>query len=156
MTVETKFDLSADTIATLQELIRINIDSHDNLIYASQKIEDMNIASLFERVANERDIQAKDLSKYVALNAEDPKSEGSYYASFQRTMLSIREALTSNNNYTVLAEAEKCEDVIKHAYEGALKDIPGSAMNAILTQQYSQVKQAHDHIRDLRDTYKND
>lgn len=154
MAIETTYDLSQDTIHALQELIQVNVDSRDNLRYAAEKTEDMNISGLFLRVAEEREAQADELGRFVTLNAETPKREGSFYASFQRTMLAAREALSSNNAYTVLAEAERCEDQIKAAYERQLKKHPGTAVNDVLNAQYARVLTSHDHIRDLRDSYK--
>lgn len=154
MSTETTFDLSQDTIDALQDLIQVNIDSRDNLRYAAEKTEDMSISGLFLRIAEERQQQSDELSRFVALNAESPERDGSFYASFQRTMLAAREALSSNNAYTVLAEAERCEDEIKHAYERQLKKHPGSAVNDVLQNQYARVLTSHDHVRDLRDSYK--
>jgi uncharacterized protein (TIGR02284 family) len=68
--------------------------------------------------------------------------------------MAVREAFSSNNEYTVLAEAERGEDTIKQAYEAALRDHPGTAMNDVLQRQYLQVKHAHDRVRDLRDARK--
>jgi uncharacterized protein (TIGR02284 family) len=70
--------------------------------------------------------------------------------------MSIREQFSSNNLYAVLAEVERGEDQIKHAYEQALRSTAGSAMNDVLTRHYTQVKSAHDRIRDLRDEHKSD
>ncbi|TWT39087.1 PA2169 family four-helix-bundle protein [Blastopirellula retiformator] len=60
----------------------------------------------------------------------------------------------STDCYAILAEAEAGEDHIKHAYEDALKETAGSAMNDVLQKQYAQVKQGHDRIRDMRDAFK--
>ncbi len=154
MATETTYDLSQDTISALQELIQVNVDSRDNLRYAAEKTEDMNISGLFLRIAEERENNANELGRFVTINAESPRKEGSFYASFQRTLIAAREAFSSDNAYAVLAEAERCEDQIKEAYEHQLKKHPGNAVNDILNEQYAKILASHNHVRDLRDSYK--
>jgi len=62
--------------------------------------------------------------------------------------------LSGGDAYAVLAEAERGEDQIKHAYEDVLQETAGSAMNDVLQSQYAIVKAGHDKIRDLRDAHK--
>jgi uncharacterized protein (TIGR02284 family) len=154
MAVETKTALRQETIDALQELIQTNIDSRDGFRYSAEKIEDLTIASFFEQMAEEREQQANELSRFVQYNGEQPDRSGSYAAAVHRGWLAVREAVSTCNPYAVLAEAERGEDQIKRAYEKALREEPGSAMNDVLTQQYAQVKSAHDRVRDLRDSYK--
>ncbi|WP_437229425.1 PA2169 family four-helix-bundle protein [Planctomicrobium sp. SH661] len=154
MALETKTQLNQETINKLQELIQINIDSKDGFEQAAREIEDMTLSTLFQSLAHQREEQANQLSQYVQWNHEQPNRTGSYAAAIHRGWMSIREMISGNNLYSVLAEAERGEDQIKAAYEGVLKETAGSAMNDVLTQQYAQVKAAHDRIRDLRDEHK--
>lgn len=154
MALESKAALRQETIDALQELIQTNIDSRDGLRYSAEKLDDLTIASFFEELAEERQRQADELSRFVQYSGESPDRSGSFSAAVHRAWLGVREALSSNNAYAVLAEAERGEDQIKAAYEKSLKAEAGSAMNDVLTQQYAQVKAAHDRVRDLRDSYK--
>lgn len=152
MPVETKTTLSEETIAKLQELIQINIDSRDGFRSAAEKTEDLSIRSFFEKMVDERTAQANELARYVSFNGEEPDRSGSFAAGVHRTWMAIRDGLAGDDDYPVLAEAERGEDRIKEAYEDALKCECGSAMNDILMAQYAAVKAAHDRIRDLRDS----
>ena len=156
MPLESKTDLKADTIEHLQDLIQLNIDSRDGFRHAAENIEDMTLATLFQALSVQREEQATELARYVEWNHEQPRRNGSYAAALHRSWMSIRESLSGHSLYAVLAEAERGEDQIKSAYEEALRETAGSAMNDVLTQQYSQIKAAHDRIRDLRDEHKND
>jgi uncharacterized protein (TIGR02284 family) len=156
MSVETRTTLQPQTIKKLQDLIQVNIDSRDGFRHAAEKIENMTLSTYFQALALERDEQASELSRFVAANREDPRSEGSVAAALHRSWMTIRESLSSNNVYAVLAEAERGEDQIKQSYETALRETAGSAVNDVLTRQYAQVKAAHDRIRDLRDEHKAD
>jgi uncharacterized protein (TIGR02284 family) len=58
------------------------------------------------------------------------------------------------DDYAIVAEAERGEDVAKAAYENALKEtLPGTAQ-AVVQRQAAQVRQAHDAVRDIRDREK--
>jgi uncharacterized protein (TIGR02284 family) len=155
MAVETKDTLSAATITQLQELIQANIDSRDGFRQAAEAVSDITLGSAFEQLAMERDAQAEELARYVAWNGEIARRDGSMVAAIHRTWMSVREMLTSDDRYAMLAEVERGEDSIKAAYEQALRDTAGSAMNDVLLDQYSKVKASHDRMRDLRDEYKN-
>ena len=154
MAVETKIDLTQETKKVVQELLQLNIDSRDGFRYAAQQTENLTLISLFDKLGAERDSQAQELSACLAINDENPNREGSFAAALHRSWMAVREAFSSNNEFAVLAEAERGEDTIKQAYESALKEHPGTAMNDVLQRQYRQVKMAHDRIRDLRDQRK--
>jgi len=154
MALETKLDLLPETVDALHDLIQVNIDSRDGFRYAAECVHDVALSSAFERIGNERQGQADELASYLEWNGEDSPRKGSFAAAVHRTWMAIREMLSSDDTYAVLAEAERGEDQIKQAYEQALRKTAGSAMNDVLLQQYAQVKAVHDHIRDLRDARK--
>ena len=68
--------------------------------------------------------------------------------------MDCRKFFGSNEEYSILAEVEACEDKIMRAYETALVETAGSPVNDVLTRHHGQVKKAHDRIRDLRDKRK--
>jgi uncharacterized protein (TIGR02284 family) len=153
MTLETKLNLSRETIDHLQELIQVNIDSRDGFNEAAAQIDDMTISSLFRQLASDRDRQAEELRTLVAVNREEPQATGSIAAAAHRLLIDLRAAL-GGGAATILSEAERGEDWIKEKYEKVLLETAGSAVNDVLTRQYAAVKAAHDRIRDLRDEYK--
>lgn len=153
MSLETKFNLSEETIEKLQTLIRYNIDAHDGFEKCSEEIKSPHLASLFRDLAHERSAMATELQEYVEWNNEDAEDDGSISAAVHRIWIGIRSTLSGDDAYAILSEAERGEDYIKEAYEDVLTDIPGSALNDVLQHQYARVKSAHDRIRDLRDSY---
>lgn len=156
MSLETKYDLNEETIEKLQTLIRYNIDAYDGFRKSAEEIENPHLASLFRDLAQERSAMATELQEYVEWNNEKAEDDGSMKAAVHRAWMDVRTALTGSDTYAILAEAERGEDYIKEAYEEALKENPGSALNNVIQQQYARVKSAHDRIRDLRDHYKKD
>jgi uncharacterized protein (TIGR02284 family) len=154
MSIETKGTLTEETIKKLQQLIRVNIDSYDGFRESAVEIEDAALAELFRDLADDRSQMATELQDYVEWNGEEPVEEGSFAASVHRAWINVRSKLNGGDAYVILVEAERGEDHIKNAYEDALLDTAGSAMNDVLMEQYARVKAGHDRIRDLRDSYK--
>lgn len=154
MAVETKLNLEQETIDALQNLTQVNIDSRDGFREAAEKIDDTTLASMFQKFSDERAQQASELQHFVTINDEEPRRSGSSAASLHQTWMKIRQMFSSNDVHSILAEAERGEDVIKCAYEETLKKTAGSAVNDVLQRHYAAVKATHDRVRDLRDSHK--
>lgn len=153
MALESKATLHADTLEILQELIQVNHDSRDGLHKAADNTDDPQIEAVFRALALQRTLQAEQLDQLVSANGETPREYGSMAASAHRAWIDLRSAI-GGGTAAVLSEAERGEDIIKDAYERALKKCAGSAVTDLLNHQYAEVKAAHDKIRDLRDSYK--
>jgi uncharacterized protein (TIGR02284 family) len=153
MSVETKSTLTDETVDKLQDLVHINIDSHQGLIDAADAIADEAVAQVFRDTAAERSQFADELKMYVEWNNQTPPKEQSFASKVHQCWMNCRAKLNGGDPHVVLEEAEYGEDQIKEAYEDALKENPGSAMNELLLTQYAVVKKGHDRIRDLRDAY---
>ncbi len=149
--METKLNLKDETIAALQELIEVNIDSAKGLREAAEAIDHKVMTTLFSRVAAARDLHAGELRRFVQVNNEEPTDGGSVMGTVHRKWLELRAAINSGDPKVVLIEAERGEDTIKGKYEELLVDTAGSAMNDVLLQQFREVKKHHDLIRNLRD-----
>lgn len=151
--METTTNLNESTIRGLQDLIEINIDSSKGFNAAAEKIEDPKIASYCRDCASERSAFATDLSRYVELNAREPKSSGAATGAVHRWWLELRGTVQRGDEHAVLAEAERGEDAIKERYENVLKETAGSPLNSVLQQQYASVKTRHDQIKAMRDAH---
>lgn len=153
MSIETKMNLSDETINALSDLIRINRDSEKGFNDAAKQVKDAELGSLFNSLAGGRGANADELRQFVKSNGQETLVEGSYLAAFHRAWMDIRAMLSGGTASAILAEAERGEDYIKQAYEDVLKRTAGSAVNDVLTRQYANVKAGHDQIRELRNAY---
>lgn len=156
MALETKADLNKDTIEGVEQLVQMNVDSADGFEYVAKNINSDLLKISFEEICQERRQQADELAKYLSINDEKVNREGSYAAALHRCWMKCREFISLNELHAVVAEAERGEDEIKAAYEDVLRKTAGSAVNDVLTKQYSRVKLTHDRVRDLRDGLKED
>lgn len=150
-TLVTMSDKAAESV---QDLIRLNIDSAEGFTAAAERIEDPRVAELFREYAAQRSSNAEELKASVAFNGEEPADRGTAAGTLHRWWLELRGTITGGDTANVLSEAERGEDSIKHHYEEAIKECAGSPIVELLTTQYRGVKAAHDHVRDLRDAYK--
>lgn len=148
---ETIRNLPGETVDKLQDLLRVNIDSENGFRDAAEQVDDVALRRIFRQFADERQGNAAELKQFVELNGEAAVEDGSVLAAIHRTWMNFKAALSSNDAKTVLNEAERGEDHIKHMYEEVLMETAGSAIHDVLQHQYAKVKAAHDVVRDLRD-----
>jgi uncharacterized protein (TIGR02284 family) len=137
----------------LQKLIRANIDAVNGFKTSAEEVDEPAIAKLFRDLAEERASLATELQNHVTFNGEEAADDGSVAAAIHRTWIQVRSKLSSGDPAGVLAEAERGEDHIKAAYEDVIKETAGSALNTVLLEQYRIVKEGHDRVRNLRDTF---
>lgn len=151
MALETKATLSEPTIAALQALIRVNLDSEKGFREAAGHCDGNTIVvGLFEELARQRSVQAAELRRLVGINEEEPEDTGSAAGTAHRFLLNVRGKL-GGGAPVMLIEAERGEDSIKSAYEETLKQHAGSAVTDVLNRHYAAVKAGHDQVRDMRD-----
>lgn len=149
--METITNLDKDTLKGVKSIIEINIDSSKGFQDAAERIENADIAGYFRQCSARRAQFAEQLKRVVDLNGQDAPDSGTVKGTLHRWWLDIRGTIQNGDEHAVLAEAERGEDAIKHEYEDVLKKTAGSPLNAVLTDQYSSVKETHDTIRDMRD-----
>lgn len=153
MTTGTRSELTEEVIANLRELVRINIDSRQRLLWAADVIDGEALAELFRGIAAERCAFADELKMYIPRSVNWLSTDRSFASRIHQCWMNCRVRLKGGNPHVVLIEAESGESRVREAYEDVLKDHPGSALSDVLHSQYVVVKQEYDQIRDLYDAY---
>lgn len=148
-------ELTDETVEKLRELRRLNIDSAKGFEECAELVKEHGVKQAFTEIAKTRLEQADELAKHVACSEGAEEERGSYAAAAHRTWIKVRDAFSSDSVLSALEEAERGEDQIKEAYEDALKDLSGTPVYAVISQQYATVKKTHDRVRDLRDLKRN-
>lgn len=142
------------TISVLNNLIETCKDGELGFKTAAEGLQSPDIKSKFLEYSRQRGEMVRQLQTEVRGLGGDPEKTGSMSGSLHRGWLDIKAAITGKDDHAVLAEAERGEDVAKSAYESALKEaLPGTSQT-VVRQQADKVRQAHDHVRDLRDREK--
>lgn len=151
---EAAAELGRETVAKLQHLTQINIDSARGFQEAADAVSDKSLTADFRVWASDRTRQADELAGYVELNDEATPDQQSWAAALHQSWLQLRAALSSDDAYAVLTEAERGESLIQQKYEEVIQETHGSAIEGVLQRQYADVKAVHDRIRRLRDARK--
>ena len=143
-----------NAISVLNNLIETCKDGELGFKTAAEGLKSAELKAKFLEYSRQRAELAGELQSEVRKLGGDPEKAGSVSGSLHRGWLDIKSVITGKDDHAIVAEAERGEDVAKAAYENALKEaLPGSALT-VVQQQSAKVRQAHDHVRDLRDRQK--
>ena len=139
------------TISILNNLIETCRDGEIGFTTAAEGLQDPPIKAKFLEYSRQRAGFVSELQAEVRKLGGDPETSGSVSGSLHRGWLNIKSIITGKDDHAIVAEAERGEDVAKAAYEDALKETLPSSARAVVLHQSTQVRHAHDHVRDLRD-----
>jgi len=140
-----------NAISVLNNLIETCKDGELGFKTAAEGLKSADVKATFLEYSRQRGEMARQLQKKVRELGGDPEKAGSVSGSLHRGWLDIKSAITGKDDHAIVAEAERGEDVAKAAYEKALKETLPVSAQTVVQQQAADVRQAHDHVRDLRD-----
>jgi uncharacterized protein (TIGR02284 family) len=150
----TSFNIDDATVGRLQDLLSINIDSQRGFEEAAETTNDPELKNLFRDFSQRRAHNAAELRQCISAAGKQPTNTGSVSATLHRWWIDAKQAVTGKDAGSILTEAERGEDSIKHEYESALKDVADVGVRDVVERQYRNVKEGHDRVKALRDTYK--
>ncbi len=139
-----------DAISVLNDLIETNKDGEEGFRTAANAVENTDLKTLFNMYAQQRARFAAELNNEVLHRGGEPAKSGHVSASLHRGWINLKTAVTGKSETAIVDECERGEDAAKANYENALKKTIPSDLLSIVETQYSEVKLAHDRIRDLK------
>jgi uncharacterized protein (TIGR02284 family) len=145
--------VASSSIGELQSLIRLLVDSEKGFGDASVHIEHAEIAALFRSFVGERSALATELQDLVRDMGDEAPTSGTVAGTLHRSWLDLRSVITGQDSFAILSEAERGEDYIKAEYEKALRMDWSNTIHSVLSRQYLKVREAHDQVRNLRDSF---
>jgi len=143
-----------DIRSALNDLIQTCKDGQQGFLEAAEQVKDANVKSLFLELSQQRSKFAGDLQQEVMRAGGDPETSGSTSGALHRGWIDFKAKFTGQSDAAVISEAERGEDVAVKSFEKALKENLPADLKNVVQRQYSQVKQAHDRVRELRDSWK--
>jgi uncharacterized protein (TIGR02284 family) len=136
-------------ISTLNRLIETVKDGEQGFKTAAEGLTDPQTKALFLQYSRDRAEMARELQAEVRKLGGDPDKGGSVSGTLHRGWINIKSAVTGRNDSTIIAEAERGEDVAKRVFEEALSEsLPASTL-ALVQQLSARVREAHDRVRVL-------
>jgi uncharacterized protein (TIGR02284 family) len=142
-----------ETVDVLNDLTETLKDGENGFRTAAKDVKAPELAQVFEKYANQRrEFAAKLQARVAALGAKVEKS-GSVAGTVHRGWINLKSALSTNEPQSVLEEAERGEDVAVESYRKAQgRTDLDTETRALINAQFAEVKAAHDHVRNLRDS----
>ena len=144
-----------EIIATINDLIETLKDGEKGFKEAADAVSDPQLKSLFTGYSQQRARFASELQTEARSAGEsEPETGGSAAGAMHRGWINLKSAITSKDEKAILAECERGEDSAVQAFEKAMRNDLPSAVSATISRQFSEIKSAHDRIRNLRDAAK--
>lgn len=145
-----------EIISTINDLIETLKDGQEGFKQAAEAVKDSNLKSLFSEYSLQRSRFAGELqAQAIQMGESKPEDGSSASGKMHRAWINLKSAITSGDDHAVLAECERGEDsAIKEFKEAIEGDGLSAPIRDIVSRQYSEVKSAHDRIRQLRDIAK--
>ena len=141
------------TTNILNDLIETLKDGQDGFRAASEDIRSADLKTIFNEYSLQRSKFAGELQALArSVGEKDPESTGSVAGAMHRGWMNLKSALTSQDDYAILAECERGEDSAVAEYRKALENdaLPANVAETV-QQQFAAVQAAHDRVRSLRD-----
>ena len=145
-----------EIISTLNDLIETLKDGQEGFRQAAAAVSDSRLKSLFGDYSLQRSRFAGELqNEAITLGEHNPENTSSTAGAMHRAWINLKSAITSGDDHAILAECERGEDSAVNEYKKAMEVEKLSApIREIISRQFTDVKGAHDRIRELRDAEK--
>lgn len=136
-------------VSTLNSLIETCRDGQEGFKSAAEGVSNSELKELFYTYSQQRAGFVGELQDEVRRLGGEPDTTGSVTASLHRGWMDLRAAVTGGDEASVLAECERGEDAAMSAYRAAFNvDLPASCRQMV-ERQFAEIKEAHNHIRNL-------
>jgi uncharacterized protein (TIGR02284 family) len=144
-----------EIVSVVDDLIETLKDGQKGFKQAAEGVKDPQLKSLFNEYSQQRSGFARELqSQAQSLGESEPEKSSSAAGALHRAWINLKSAVTSGDDHAILAECERGEDSAVEEYKKALDESLSAPLREIVARQYSQIKEAHDRVRNLRDTRK--
>jgi uncharacterized protein (TIGR02284 family) len=146
-----------EIISTINGLIETLKDGQEGFRQASAAVKDSKLKSLFSEYSLQRAKFAGELqNEAISLGDHNPENTSSAAGAMHRAWMNLKSAITNGDDHAILTECERGEDSAVNEFKKALEEEElSSAIRETISRQYTDVKNAHDRIRELRDAAKN-
>jgi uncharacterized protein (TIGR02284 family) len=139
-------------ISTINNLIETLKDGEKGFKEAADAVKDPQLKSLFQQYSQQRHHFAVELqSQAQSLGELKPETSSSASGAMHRAWINLKSAVTSGDDKAILSECERGEDSAVHKYKEAMNDGLTGQVREIVARQFSEIKSAHDRVRNLRD-----
>ena len=144
-----------ELIAVIEDLVETLEDDRKGFEMASEWLADdghPDLADVMIDLSSQRQMFSTELRNVAADKGITIDDGGTVAGTLSRGWMALGDALTGDDPHIVLAAAENAEDHTVGEYQRVLDRSDLGEWRPIIESQASQVQQAHDQVRSLRDT----
>ena len=144
----------SNPVSILNDLIETLKDGQEGFRASAEDVQSSSLKTVFSEYSLQRSKFAGDLQALAhSLGDKDPVNSGTVGSALHRGWIDLKSALSKQDEHAVLAECERGEDAAVAAYRKAIDagDLPSNVLETVQAQLVA-IKEAHDHVRDLRDS----
>ncbi len=137
-------------IATLNKLLETTKDGESGFRTCADAVKNTNLKTVFEGAARRCDEGAAELQAKIRSLGKEPASSGTATGALHRAWTIIKSSVTGMDEYAVLIECERGDDVAKRTHEEPPIEDFAADVKAIVQRQYEGVKANYNRILDLK------
>ncbi len=142
----------SDVVDVLQDLVEVCKDGEYGFRQSAERAQRQDLKSLFEQRAQDCQRGAQELNEHIRRFGGTTEDSGSALGAVHRGWVSVKSALSTNDDKAILEECERGEDNALARYRKALaKPLPAEC-KALVERQLQGVQRNHDQIKMLRDS----
>lgn len=142
-----------DMVDVLDDLLECSRDGEYGFRTSAERADDPQLKQLLLRHAQECAGAAAELEREIRAHGGEPSSGGTMTGALHRGWVSVKTAMSTNDDKAVLNEVERGEDSAVARYRKALKAALPANVRALVERQAQGVQRNHDEIKALRDRY---
>lgn len=144
---------SEQTADKLNDVVSIMRDGVSFYNDALEQVDNSELNAVFRRYRDAKQTLVTDLSTAVSLRGQDPETDGTIVGTMREGYTKLKANL-GDTGKSFVDELEEHEDHALHKVQDLLEsdDTPTEA-KAVLNRIYPEIKQLHDDMRDIKETY---
>ena len=144
-----------DVVDVLNTLIETSKDGEYGFRTSAERAEEPELKASFQRRAQACADGVAELQGLVAHYGGKPADSGTVLGAMHRGWVSLKDAVASRDDLSILEECERGEDVAKARYLKALQsnDLPDN-VREVVVRQLNGVERNHDEVKALRDAHR--
>jgi len=146
--------MTQDVTTVINDLIETLKDGELGFRAAAEDVTRNDLKQLFQKYSHQRAEFSRTLQQQVQRSGEEVEDTGSVAGSLHRGWMGLKSSMSSRDDIAILEECERGEDSVLKAYSDALASEDLGQARSLVQDQHKEIRAAHDHIRLLRDTTK--
>lgn len=127
-----------EVISDLMEILQLVNDGKEGYQSAAESTDTADLKALFLKISGERIVYAAELKEHIAVHGEEAENEsGGILGGLHRTWLTIKQALSTNEDKAILNAITTGERAAIEKYDQCIADFADHAdhMNLLIEQR---------------------